>query len=162
MHLTNLQSWPWGLTFDSFAPLDSDQGPALMQRINLKVLASVGGDFRFIRSIRFGPGSASNESDASQVLALGAYFVGIRFSLCIRFRGPGGAWWSLNLKSWGATFDAVDALDSDPGPNLLNLMYLEWSPQDFRYRLHQAPPGPLHRMHRLKRMNRKSARKART
>ena len=43
-------------------------------------------------------------------------------------------------KVLGATLDPSDSLDSDPGPNLLNLMQLKW-PQDFRFRLHQAPPG---------------------
>ena len=42
-----------------------------MHLINLKVLASEGGDFRFIKSIRCGPGSESNESHDSKVLALG-------------------------------------------------------------------------------------------
>ena len=42
-----------------------------MHLINLKVLASEGGDFRFIRSISCGPGSESNASNESKVLALG-------------------------------------------------------------------------------------------
>ena len=71
MHLVNLKSWPWGQTIGSLDPLDSDQGPTRMHLINLKVLASEGGNFQFIRSIRCGPGSESNESNESKVLALG-------------------------------------------------------------------------------------------
>ena len=74
MALINIKSWPWGPTFDSLDPLDSDQGPTRMHLINLKVLASEGGDFRCIRSIRCGPGSESNESNESKVLALGPTF----------------------------------------------------------------------------------------
>ena len=40
----------------------------------------------------------------------------------------------------GPLVDAFDSLDADPGPNLLNRMQQKW-PQDFRFRLHQAPPG---------------------
>ena len=67
----DIKSWPWGPTFDSSDPLDSDQGPTRMHRINLKSPGLGGGDFRFIRSIRCGPGSESNESNESKVLALG-------------------------------------------------------------------------------------------
>ena len=70
MHPSNLKSWPWGPTFDSLDPLDSDQGPTRMHLINLKVLA-LGGGLRFIRSIRFEPGSESHGCNESKVLALG-------------------------------------------------------------------------------------------
>ena len=56
----------------------------------------------------------------------------IRF---IRFRGTciGGGCLTL-----GANFDPCDAFDSDPGPNLLNLMHLK-CPPGLEI---QAPPGP--------------------
>ena len=41
-------------------------------------------------------------------------------------------------KVLGATFDALDSVDSDQGPNLMHLMHLKW-PQDFRLR-HRPPP----------------------
>ena len=40
----------------------------------------------------------------------------------------------------GALLESVDALDSDPGPNLMNLMHRN-GPQDFRFKL--PPPRPL-------------------
>ena len=49
-------------------------------------------------------------------------------------------------KVLGATLDALDALDSDPGPNLMNLMHRN-GPQDFRFKLPQGPfPVPLNRV----------------
>ena len=72
MHLLFLKSWPWGPAFDSLDPSDSDQGPTRMHLINLKSPGlGGGGGFRCIRSIRCGPGSESNESNKSKVLALG-------------------------------------------------------------------------------------------
>ena len=65
------------------------------------------------------------------------------------------------MKVLGAIVNAFDPLDSDPGPNLLNLLHLKW-PQDFSFGLHQTPPGPLNRMHILKLRILKSAPKART
>ena len=102
MHLTNLKSWPWGPTFDSLDPLDSDQGPTRMHLTNLKVMAFFEGegDFRCIRTIRFGPGSESNASNESKVLALVPTSESLAAFTCMRFRGPGEASWSLNLKSW--------------------------------------------------------------
>ena len=59
---------------------------------------------------------------------------------CIRFRGTCIVGGCLSLRVLGGTLDRLDSLDSDPGPNLLNRMHLKW-PQDFRFRLHQAPSG---------------------
>ena len=94
MHLLCLKSWPWGPTFDSLTPLDSAQGPTLMHLINLKVLALGGGDFRFIRSIRFGPGSESNGDHESKVLALGPTLEPVASLYALYSEdpeGPGGA-----------------------------------------------------------------------
>ena len=41
-------------------------------------------------------------------------------------------------KVLGATFDALDSVDSDQGPNRMRLTGLKW-PQDFRLR--QPPPS---------------------
>ena len=95
MHLLFLKSWPWGPTFDSSDPLDSDQGPIRMHRINLKSPGLGGGDFRFIRSISCGPGSESNESNESKVLALGptleSFASVYAFDSSEAPEGPGGA-----------------------------------------------------------------------
>ena len=54
----------------------------------------------------------------------------------------------------GALLESVDALDSDPGPNLMNLMHRKW-PQDFRFKLPPRPvPGLLNRVHVMNLMNR--------
>ena len=59
----------------------------------------------------------------------GADFRIISFHIWIRFRGPGGAWWSLNLKSWGTILDAFDSVDSDQGPNPIRLLQRKWPPR---------------------------------
>ena len=61
-------------------------------------------------------------------------------------------------KVLGATFDALDSVDSDQGPNRMRLTGLKW-PQDFRLRHPPPMQVPLHLMHRLtlaKLMNLKS------
>ena len=100
MHLLFLKSWPWAPIFNSLDPFDSDQGPTLMLLINLKVLALEGATFD-----SFGPLNSGQGPNLMTVMHLKSWpvadFKVIRFIKCIRFRGPGGAWWSLNLKSWG-------------------------------------------------------------
>ena len=56
MHLLFLKSWPWGPTFGSLDPLDSDQGPTLMHLINLKVLAFEGPTFDSFGPLASGQG----------------------------------------------------------------------------------------------------------
>ena len=91
-----------GPTFDALDPLDSDQGPTRMHLINLKSPGlGGGGDFRFIRSISCGPGSESNESNEFKVLAWGPTLESLASVYAFDAEAPDGAWWSLNLKSWG-------------------------------------------------------------
>ena len=90
-----------GPIFNSLDPFDSDQGPTPMLLINLKVLAFGGG----ATFDSFGPLNSGQGPNLMTVMHLKSWpvadFKVIRFIKCIRFRGPGGAWWSLNLKSWG-------------------------------------------------------------
>ena len=93
----NLKSWHGGPTFGHLNSLDSDEGPNRMHLINLKSgpwapTFDSGPDFRFIRSIRFGPGTDSNASNQSTSAGLG-----------------------------GGTFDSLGPLDSGQGPHRMNL-----------------------------------------
>ena len=61
----------------------------------------------------------------------------------------------------GALLESVDALDSDPGPNLMNLMHRN-GPQDFRFKLPPPGPlpGPLNRVHVMNLMKRMASNEA--
>ena len=127
----DIKSWPWGPTFDSSDPLDSDQGRIRMHRINLKSPGLGGGDFRFIRSIRCGPGSESNESNEFKVLAWGPTLESLASVYAFDAEAPEGGLVEPESKVLGATFDALDSVDSDQGPSRMNLMHLKVAPRTF-------------------------------
>ena len=106
MHLMKLKVCCLGAYFRCIRVIGFSQGSEYTDSNASKVLA-LGADFRCIRFISIGPVSASNESNESKVLAFGPILDSFTTMSCIRvirFRGPGGAWGSLHLKSRGVDF----------------------------------------------------------